>query len=149
MSYTRHVTGSTTFTGGCLCGAVRFAVTGATKWCAHCHCSLCRRAHGAAFVTWFGVADEQFRFTSGQAVVRWYASTPGARRGFCGTCGSTIFFASERWPGETHIVLAAMDSAIDREPSAHVFFDSHVDWVRLGDDLKRLGGDSGTEPVDD
>lgn len=138
-----------TFAGGCLCGAVRFEVDGPTTWCAHCHCSLCRRAHGAAFVTWFGVGDASFRFTAGEDDVVWYASTPAARRGFCRRCGSTMFFRSERWAGETHIALAQMDGAIDREPSAHVFFDSHVDWVVLGDSLTRRGGDSGTEPIDD
>ena len=142
------MTDPVTYTGGCLCGAVRFEVTGPTRWCAHCHCTLCRRAHGAAFVTWFGVADEQFRFTSGEAMVRWFASTPGARRGFCSVCGSTMLFTSVRWEGETHVALACVDGAIDRAPAAHVFFDSHVDWVDHGDGLKRLGGPSGTEPID-
>jgi hypothetical protein len=136
------------FTGGCLCGAVRFEIRGPTKWCAHCHCSLCRRAHGAAFVTWFGVPNEQFRFTGGEDLVGWYASTPEARRGFCRTCGSTLFFTSERWAGETHIALAHMDQPIDREPAAHVFYDTHVEWVELGDTLKKLGGSSGTDPIE-
>ena len=134
--------------GGCQCGAVRFALDGQPYWVAHCHCSLCRRAHGAAFVTWFGVPDEQFRFTEGEDRVCWYASTPEARRGFCRHCGSTLFFSSERWAGETHIALAQMDGPIDREPAVHVFYDTHVEWVRLGDDLKKLGGATGTEPLD-
>lgn len=46
--------------GGCLCGAVRYVITLPTKWCAHCHCSMCRRAHGAAFVTWAGVPSQSF-----------------------------------------------------------------------------------------
>ena len=142
------MTNSKTFAGGCLCGAVRFEVTAPTKWCAHCHCSLCRRAHGAAFVTWFGVASEQFRFIEGEGELRWYASTPGANRGFCRSCGSTLFFKSERWAGETHIALAHMDGPIDREPAAHVFYDTHVDWIELGDDLKRLGGASGIDPIE-
>jgi hypothetical protein len=127
---------------------VRFEVDGPTKWAAHCHCSLCRRAHGAAFVTWFGVPDEQFRFTAGEAETGWYASTPEARRGFCRSCGSTMFFISERWEGETHIAIAHMDGPIDREPTAHVFFDTHVPWIVLGDQLKKLGGSSGTEPME-
>jgi len=137
-----------TFTGGCLCGAVRFEITTPTRWCSHCHCSLCRRAHGAAFVTWFGMPNEQFRFTSGADGVDWYSSTPEARRGFCRICGSTLFFISERWPGETHIALAHMDGPIDREPAAHVFYDSHVPWIELGDGLRKLGGPSGTDPID-
>ncbi len=134
--------------GGCLCGAVRFEVAPPTRWCSHCHCSLCRRAHGAAFVTWFGVEKAQFRIVEGDATIAWHHSTEEARRGFCRNCGSTLFFESERWAGETHIALAHMDSPIDRSPGAHVFYDSHVDWVDLGDDLPRRGGPTGVEALD-
>jgi len=136
------------FTGGCLCGAVRFEVRAPTKWCAHCHCSLCRRAHGAAFVTWFGVQRPQFELTSGDECVSWYQSTPEARRGFCSRCGSTMFFEGERWSDEVHIALAHMDGPIDRAPKAHVFYDTHVDWVEPADDLRRLGGATGVDPLD-
>ena len=134
--------------GGCLCGAIRFEVAPPTKWCAHCHCSICRRAHGAAFVTWFGVDESQFEMTSGDEQLAWYRSTPPARRGFCSRCGSTLFFESDDWPGEIHIALANMDGPIDREPGAHVFFDTHVAWVEIGDDLRRLGEPSGTEEIE-
>jgi len=132
--------------GQCLCGAVRFSVEPPTKWCAHCHCSLCRRAHGAGFVTWFGTDRSRFRVISGEGELVWYRSTEEARRGFCSRCGSTMLFESSRWPDEVHIVRASVDE-LDREPAAHVFFDAHVDWVDLGDDLKKLGGSSGTEPM--
>ena len=133
--------------GGCLCGAVRFEVDPPTKWCAHCHCSLCRRAHGAGFVTWFGVALDRFRIVQGEQGLRWYRSTPGARRALCSLCGSTMFFAGDRWPDEIHIALAHMDGPIDRAPQAHVYFDSGADWVKVDDDLPRLGGPSGNEPL--
>ena len=139
---------SSRFSGGCLCGAVRFEVTAPSKWCTHCHCSLCRLAHGAAFVTWFGVEKEQFSFLQGKSAVSWHQSTKQAQRGFCSVCGSTMFFESERWAGETHIVLAAMDGPIDRSPRAHVFYDSHVDWVELGDGLPRRGGPTGVEALE-
>ncbi len=139
---------SSRLNGGRLCGSVRFEIVPPTKWCSHCHCSLCRRAHGAAFVTWFGVEKAQFRIFEGGSAVQWHHSSEEARRGFCGRCGSTLFFESERWAGETHIVLASMDSPIDRTPRAHVFFDSHVDWVELGDELNRFGGPTGTEPLE-
>lgn len=137
------------FTGGCLCGGVRFEVEPPTRWCAHCHCSLCRRAHGAGFVTWFGVALEQFRLDDPERLLAWYRSTPGARRGFCSRCGSTLFFEGDRWPDERHIALAAMDGPIDRQPQAHVFFDSGAPWIHVSDGLPRLGGASGTEPLDE
>jgi len=123
--------------GSCLCGAVGFSFDFPSKWVAHCHCSMCRRAHGAAFVTWVGVADPQARIDDPQGVLRWHASSPGAERGFCGTCGSTMFFRSARWPGEIHITLAHVAGPVDRQPQAHVFWDTHVDWVTLGDDLPR------------
>jgi hypothetical protein len=127
---------------------VRFEIDLPVKWCAHCHCHLCRRAHGAAFVTWFGVADEAFRLVAGEEQLRWYHSTAAAERGFCATCGSTMLFRSSRWAGEMHVALACVEGAIDRPPTAHVFWDRHVDWVELGDDLKRLGGETGTEPLE-
>ena len=134
-------------TGGCLCGAVRFAVTPPTKWCAHCHCSLCRRAHGAAFVTWFGVERSRFELVAGGDHLVWYRSTPEAKRGFCSRCGSTLFFEGDRWADEVHIALAQMDGPIDRAPAAHVFYDTHVEWVVVGNDLKRLGGPTGNQPL--
>lgn len=131
--------------GSCLCGAVRFSVRPPTKWCGHCHCRMCQLAHGAAFVTWFGIANQQFQLNA-EATLRWYQSSAKAQRGFCETCGSTLFFRSEDWPGEMHVVRACVD-ALDRDPAGHVYMDSHVDWVELGDQLKRLGGESGMEPL--
>ncbi len=131
--------------GGCLCGAVRFEVSLPSRWCAHCHCSLCRRAHGAAFVTWFGVERPRFSMTAGEEQLLWYQSSPPARRGFCGVCGSTLFFESTRWPDEVHVALAHMDGPIDRSPAAHVFYDTHVSWFEVGDELRRLGGPNGNE----
>jgi hypothetical protein len=136
-----------TVEGGCLCGAVRFRVELPVKWCAHCHCAYCRRAHGAAFVTWVGARASGFRLTTGEAALRWYASSPGARRGFCGACGSTLFFEGDRWPDEVHVVLANIDGEVTVPPRAHVFFDQHVAWVELGDGLPRLGGATGVEPL--
>ena len=133
--------------GGCLCGAVTFEVTPPTKWCAHCHCSMCRRAHGAGVVTWFGVAATNFQLVSGKDELKWYRSSAGARRAFCGRCGSPMFFEGERWPGEIHIARASVPGPIDREPTAHVFFDIHVSWLETNDQLVKLGGPLGNQPL--
>jgi hypothetical protein len=120
---------STTYNGACLCGQVQFAITPPTKWCAHCHCTMCRRAHGAAFVTWIGVPEEQFDFIAGRDAVQWFASSPDSRRGHCRHCGSPLFFRSERWPGEIHVVRANVPGEIDREPEEHVHTDTRVAWL--------------------
>ena len=133
------MTGSDAVTGRCLCGAVEFELRLPSKWCAHCHCSMCRRAHGAGYVTWAGFESDHFILNKGDHHLKWYESSPGARRGFCGTCGSTMLFESERWAGETHVALACIEGPIDREPAAHAFFDAHVHWMPI-DDLKKIRG---------
>jgi len=126
--------------GGCLCGAIRFEAELPSKWCAHCHCGMCRRAHGAGYVTWVGFESSGFRLARGSNQLAWYGSSSGARRGLCPTCGSTMLFESERWAGETHVALGCIDDPIDREPQANVFFDAHVHWMPIDETLKNVPG---------
>ena len=95
--------------GSCLCGDVHFALTFPSKWVAHCHCSLCRRAHGAAFVTWVGMEDTHVSIDDPHSRLRWYASTPGAERGFCSRCGSTLFFRSGHYEGHDYEIWRCVD----------------------------------------
>jgi hypothetical protein len=116
-------------TGRCLCGRVVFEVTPPTKWCANCHCTICRRSHGAAFVTWVGVPSAQFRIVAGERELRGYASTPEALRRFCGHCGSSLLFESSKWPGEVHVVRANFDGEIDRPVAGDAFTDEPAAWL--------------------
>ena len=125
--------------GGCLCGAVRFSAKLPSKWCAHCHCSMCQRAHGAGYVTWVGFESDHFSLLNSDKLI-WYESSGGARRGFCSSCGSTMLFESIRWAGETHVARACFDGPIDREPQAHAFYDSHVSWMPVDEALQIFGG---------
>ena len=135
------------FHGSCLCGAVAFRVTPPTKWCAHCHCTLCRAAHGAGVVTWVGVAEQQFTLEDPDQRLTWYASSADGRRGFCAACGTTLFFQGKRWADEMHVVRANFKGDIDREPGGHAYADRAVSWLTLGDHLKRFGGPGGTDPL--
>ena len=135
--------------GSCLCGAISFVCEFPTKWCCHCHCSLCRKSHGSAFVTWFGVASEQFKFLSGDTPEELgvYHSTPDATRKFCKTCGSHLIFESQRWPGEIHLTVASLLGPLDRNPKIHVFCSDAAEWLDLPSlhTLPRHGGASGLE----
>lgn len=128
----------------CQCGAVRLALTLPAKWSAHCHCTMCRRAHAAAFVTWVGFDAAQVVVEAGAEVLKQYASSDAATRSFCGQCGTMLLFEAERWAGEKHIPLACIDGEIDKKPQGHVFFDRKVPWVEVHDDLAKLGGPTGT-----
>ena len=121
--------------GSCLCGAVQFSLEPPTLWCAHCHCRMCQRAHGAAFVTWVGAAED--RVVIDDSRLMWYHSSDQAERGFCTICGSSLFFRSTRWPGEIHVTRANINGEIDREPEGHAFFDSHVSWFQVADSLPK------------
>lgn len=132
--------------GSCLCGAVRFSIGLPSKWVAHCHCSRCRRAHGAPFVTWVGARADGATIDDAAGQLRWHraaAADGGGERGFCGRCGSPMFFRSARWPGELHVSRALFTGPLDRAPEGHVYYADHVDWVTLGDDGLPRAAESG------
>lgn len=134
------MTGQQPFRGGCLCGAIAFTAQAPSKWCAHCHCSLCRAAHGAGYVTWVGFEQKQVTINSEEGQLRWFESSAGAYRGFCKNCGSSLFFHSKKWPGELHIALGCIHDDIDRQPQANVYFDTHVSWMSIDETLKKVDG---------
>ena len=115
--------------GRCHCGAVRFTAASPSRFVAHCHCESCRRAHGAAFVTWAGFPSPQVRVTQGESELATHESSPRTYRRFCQRCGTKLFFESAKWPGETHVVLAAFDDPLDRAPTVHAFYAEHADWL--------------------
>lgn len=120
--------------GQCLCGKVRFSINLPSKWVAHCHCTRCQRAHGAAFVTWVGVDEPQATITDSGNTLRWFRAVNG-QRGFCAECGSSLFFRGSSWPGELHLARALFTDPLDREPQMHAYYDTHVSWVNLQDNL--------------
>lgn len=128
--------------GSCFCGQVTFTITPPTKWCAHCHCSMCRRIHGAGVVTWVGCEADSVELSDPSGQLYWYASSEKAERGSCRNCGTQLFFRSENWAGELHITRASLLDPVDREPDGHAYYDSHVSWLNLADDLPRGGEDS-------
>jgi hypothetical protein len=96
--------------GSCLCKAVVFEVDLPTLYCGHCHCSMCRKNHGAGYVTWFGVPHTRFRVLEGQSSIERYQSSEHGWRCFCKRCGSPLFSNDgKKEPTNIHIPLAVMD----------------------------------------
>lgn len=120
-------------TGRCLCGATRFAFSGAPNWVAHCHCESCRRATGAGLATYVGVPHGAWRWT-GAAPVAW-RSSPDVRWLRCGTCGTLVAYDSDREPDEIHFPLALVEDPAGLSPSAHAFWEERVPWLSFADDL--------------
>ncbi len=125
----------TSASGNCLCGAIQFTIELPSNWVAHCHCTMCQKNGGAAFVTWVGVAKNRFEIRDSDNQLQWFQSSPEAQRGFCKQCGSTLFFQSSRWPDEIHITLSNFQTPLDKTPQVHAFWDTHVDWFNFDDQL--------------
>jgi len=127
---------SETVSGGCRCGAIRFAARGEPLFVAHCHCESCRRHTSAPLASYVGFATDQVQFNQGTpSVVR---SSPGVERSFCPRCGSPLSYASQRWAGETHLFWASFDEPGRFQPTAHVMFDERLPGFDVYDDLPRF-----------
>ncbi len=135
-------------TASCLCGAIKIEVQSQPLWSAHCHCRMCQKAHGAAFVTWIGVAKEKFSIVQGEAALIWYASSTQGKRAHCTNCGTPMLFWAERWSDEMHIARSLFDQSISLPVNTHAFYDSHVDWTIADPHLPKRGGPDGTNPLD-
>jgi hypothetical protein len=122
--------------GSCLCGAVTYEVTGQFELVGNCHCSMCRKSHGAAFATWGIISPEQFRWTSGESFVRGYESSPGRTRCFCKRCGSPMASAHSGAVGE--VVVGSVDGDPGTRPREHIFVGSKAPWHDIGDSLPQF-----------
>ena len=131
--------------GSCFCGAVLFTVDMPTMFNAHCHCTMCQRVHGAAYVTWIGVPEHQLRVTAGADVLRHFASSVHGKRSFCTVCSSSLFCRSTRHPERVDVVVANLHAPVDQPPSVHAYFNNRASWVDVSDELPRLNeSDSGS-----
>ena len=118
--------------GSCLCATVRF-VADEVRDMAHCHCSMCRKHHGAPFATMARVATDAFRWTAGEDAIRRYESSPGFHRSFCAACGSSL---PDRSPSGGWFVPAGLftdDPGV--RPIVHIFRASRAPWHTIADEL--------------
>ena len=125
-------------TGSCLCRAVRFEVRGAFGRASHCHCSMCRKAHGAAFGSYAAVRVENFRIVSGEELILRYKSSRGVERTFCSRCGSRLQFISEKQPGIVDIALGVLDDDPGIRVPHHIFVASKAPWFEITDGLPQF-----------
>ncbi|WP_455217508.1 GFA family protein [Kaarinaea lacus] len=123
------------YEGGCLCGKVRFEITGPISSIIYCHCSQCRKAQGSSFATNGIVKAEDFSIKSGEDSLTAYESTPGQKKYFCRHCGSPIMSRTELKPGQVRVRLGTIESDITERPVAHIFASSRASWDQITDDL--------------
>ena len=133
--------------GACLCGAVRFTVTGPLRAVVACHCAQCRKLY-TNFAAFSAARRGDLTITEDDALV-WYASSPGVRRGFCGRCGSALF-----WDKTDNDFVSVSAGALE-QPSGlrcvrHIFAADKADFYEIGDGLALLPQGQGEDqwPLD-
>ncbi len=130
-------------TGSCLCGAVRYRLDAPAKRMTHCHCSMCRKAHGAAFATYVSCAPSDLRWLSGEPDVVLYQSSPGVQRAFCHRCGSV---APSVFGEHVSVPAGNLDGDPGARPSCHIFTAETAPWHVITDDLPRHDNWDGEGP---
>ena len=119
--------------GSCLCGAVQFEA-GPFDSMVHCHCSMCRKHHGAMFATFLTGGVDAFRWLDGEDTIGVYRSSDKGRRPFCRTCGSV---APTVLPeiGMSFIPAGNLEGDPGIRPTAHMFAASRAGWYPIADAL--------------
>jgi len=121
--------------GRCQCGRTAWRLDGAPSFINHCHCSICRRIHGAAFGTFAHGAASAFRWTSGEDAITRYESSPGVFRAFCRVCGSQVPVIER---DEVCIPAGGIDGDPGVRPALHIFTGSKAHWHAITDALPQF-----------
>jgi hypothetical protein len=124
--------------GSCLCGGVRYEITGALTGALNCHCSMCRKAHGAAFRSRARVKATDFRWLQGEDLVTYFESSFGNHRGFCSVCGTALLSRFDFDTGVYGLPLGALDDDPGVRPQFHVFVGSKAPWFEITDALPQF-----------
>ena len=121
--------------GHCECKRVSYQVDGEISELSHCHCSQCRRMHGAAFATFAGVEKAKFRYLSGKEDLKKYDSSGDHERLFCGNCGSNILVSLDGYPDFLYLSMSAVEGNPTHPEPYHIFVGSKAPWHEITDDF--------------
>lgn len=125
--------------GGCQCGTVRYVVSEPARALSHCHCSMCRKLHGAIYVTFSEVPRTGFRIERGADNLAEYQSSPGNHRHFCRTCGCQLYTEIDSTPDAVYYATGTLDGGAHpghpKSREQHIFVGSKVPWFKIADDL--------------
>ncbi|MFQ5791672.1 MAG: GFA family protein, partial [Acidobacteriota bacterium] len=128
--------------GGCQCGAVRYTIHAPALETVHCHCGMCRKVHGALFVTLSAVRRDEFTIDKGAESLGTFDSSPPMHRRFCTICGCPLFIEMDDVPELIEIATGTLDGGAHpghpRASLKHLWVGSKVPWYEITDDLPRF-----------
>ena len=120
--------------GKCLCGAIEFTADEKPGQVVNCHCSSCRRAHGAAFASIAFADRASLEVLKGEDVLKEYESTVGVRA-FCSNCGSRLMNYGKDGADFLGVHIACLDDSYAGRPQAHCFTGSKAPWHEPSTDI--------------
>ncbi|MEQ8280535.1 MAG: GFA family protein [Deltaproteobacteria bacterium] len=119
-------------TGGCFCGAIRYAIDAPLRAARSCHCSRCRKAFSGAGSAYAEVDADAFTWTAGRELLTLYETAPGWGMGFCSRCGTTLCGIGG---GAVHgVTLGSVDGDPGVQIEMHIFVASKAPWDHIGGD---------------
>lgn len=123
--------------GSCLCGAVKFTVQGQLAAPDACHCQQCRKFSGHFFAS-TDIPRDHLTMVS-QSTLRWHVSSEKVRRGFCGTCGTSLFFdpLDQQVNNWIAVAMGAFDSSTETALAKHIFASEKGDYYEIDDGLPK------------
>ena len=127
-------------TGGCACGAIRYACTAAPMFTWKCHCRDCQRSTGGGAAVNVVFSASAVQFTKGAPKEHVCTGTSGAktRRGFCAECGSPVSARADLIPDIRGISAASLDDPGQLELTAHIWTASAQPWDELSATLPQF-----------
>ncbi len=125
--------------GGCLCGQVRYKISGPRRNIINCHCENCRRTHG--HVAAYTSVDKQDILLTSQQSLKWYHDqSPDTYRGFCNECGSSLFWNAKQQNNKMAISAGTLDKGHGLKTIGHVYVSEAGDYYKISDGLPQFEG---------
>ncbi|MEO0834572.1 MAG: GFA family protein [Cyanobacteria bacterium J06642_3] len=119
--------------GECLCGKIRYEYSGATGNLVHCHCSKCRKWHGAAFRSRMVVKKDGYRLTQGESYLAQYQASANVIKTFCRNCGSNLATIYPQRDNLLGLPIAGCEGELDHYQEFHIFTSSKAPWWKITD----------------
>ncbi len=120
--------------GGCLCGSVRYLISGTPFAAEYCHCGMCKKVSGAPVASWMDFHIEQLTWNKRKPLE--YQSSENVQRGFCPTCGSSLSFRDTEHPEYITLAIASLDDPNLVKPTYHIYTASQLKWLNIDDECK-------------
>jgi len=130
-------------TGGCFCGRVRYRARNVSREVTECHCTQCRKQSGHRYAT-TGARTSDVEI-EGAGNIIWFRASPSAKRGFCSTCGSHLFWKQSN-ADHTGILAASVDPPSGLRLAEHIFVGDKGDYYEIADALPEFAGSGHPSP---